>query len=82
MDFLLNNMREADMFSTPISLNMKRGRGKKKAYHNSYSSNLGIFTTFLCQTLCLSYLIYMILRMYSLEDDQYGASTMVNHMKD
>ena len=76
----MNFLKNHDSFSSPIGLNISRGK-KNQEHVESYSSNFGGLLTLLCWSMGLTFFVYLIMRMYALEDDKYSSQVMMNSME-
>ena len=75
-----SKLKHLDMFPAPLNLHLRRGSKRKRSYDSEYQSFFGVVMTILCSTLSIAYLVYLIVRMYGLEDDSYNSFTLLNEM--
>ena len=69
------DIKPLDLYATSASFYISDGNRKTKLqrHSKSYQSQFGAVMTLCVQTMCLAYLTNMIVRMYTLEDDNYNA---------
>ena len=73
-----NSLKKFDQFGSPIVLNISKKKKGQTLYRPEYQSTFGLALTFLAQTICMAYLIYLVVRMYMLEDDDYKSMQIGN----
>ena len=73
-------LKQLDFFSSPITLGISTRNSKtgEVKYHSVYRSLFGFSLTLLSQVVCLVFLAYQVIRMYSLEDDDYKSLQIAN----
>lgn len=76
-------LKAFDLFDTNTSFFINDGkRTSPQRYQKSFQSQCGAVLSILVQIMCTAYLCNLTVRMYSLDDDSYQASTQVNPFDD
>jgi hypothetical protein len=79
---MMKYLKSFDLFESPIGFRISRGgngrEGREVSYESSYQSKPGAMMTMITLMISLSYLVFMSLRMYAVEDDSFISVDMKN----
>jgi hypothetical protein len=76
---MMKYLKSYDQFESLIGFRISRGgNGREVSYESSYQSKPGAMMTMITLMISLSYLVFMTVRMYAVEDDSFISVDMKN----
>jgi hypothetical protein len=76
---MLKYLKNYDLYESPIGFRISRGgNGREESFKSSYQSKPGALITIITLMISLSYLVFMTMRMYAVEDDLFISVGMKN----